>query len=181
MDISVRTFIAPDEYIRFLEHVSTERGAILYTPTEGAAYQRVEPGAPLPEDLVSLVSSPREVDSPHLIFIGVDDPASNPRDLVPNRTISAYFGGFDQRALYISPISVRSNDEQTLGLMRRLVKWLKSISRTGLQAWGEPVEPGDRGQADRSARFTDGALRLARSGLQLRQRGVGRVHFEIVT
>jgi hypothetical protein len=159
VDISVRIFIAPDEYTRFLEQVSTEGGAILYEPGLGAPYRRVEPGSPLPQDLVELISSPWEVDSPHVILVGVDDPASDPRALAPNRLITAYFGGFDRRALYI--------------------KRLKAISRTGIEAWGEPAAQGETGQSDRSARYTDGALRLVQSGLQLRQRGVGRVHFEI--
>ncbi len=179
MDISVRIFIGPDEFIRFLESASEEGGRILYSPTLNAQYRRVEPGAPLPDDLCRLLRAPRMVDSNHRLFISVGDSGSDPDAMPPNKIITTYFGGFDDRALYISPISIRSNDEDALGLMRRMAKWLRAISRTGVEAWGEPVEPGDKGQLDQTVRYTEEAQRLARSGLGLRQHGVAHVHFEI--
>ena len=182
MDVSIRIFLDPEEYIRFLEFASSEGGSIVYRPRHDAPFRRVAPGAPLPEDLTGALRAPLETGAPHLVHIGVgvDDAASDPKQMNPQRTITAYFGGVDGRALYLSPISARSEDKETIAFARRLKKWLTSnAAAAGVEVFGEPVEPGDEGTLDRNVHYTEGARGAARSGLQLRQRGVANIRYVI--
>lgn len=175
MDISVRIFLDADEFVRFLEYASSSGGSVLYEPELRAPFKRVEPGAPLPDELTAMLRAPLIRGSNHLLYVGVGDPAHDPKATDPRKTICAYFGGFD-RALYLSPISARSNDPATLSLMRRLKRWLLKISKTGVAVIGSP---GEVRHAVPAIHYTEGAARAARAGFELRQRGVANVRYEI--
>jgi hypothetical protein len=179
MDISVRVFLTPEDFIKLLVVASTHGGSILYHLTPNGPYRRVEPATPLPGELQELLRAPWTADSNHRLFIAMGDTGVDPDAVPPNQLITAYFGGFDQRALYVTPIAARSNDAETLALMRRLARWVKAQSKTGVLAWSEPVEAGDKPTTAAGVRYTEGALHLVRSGLQLRQRAVAHVHFEV--
>jgi hypothetical protein len=179
MDISVRVFLTPEDFIELLVVASTHGGSILYHRTPDGPYRRVAPATSLPVELGELLRAPWTADSNHRLFVATGDTGADPDAVPPNKLITAYLGGFDERALYVTPISARGNDEETLALMRRLALWVKARSKTGVLAWAEPVEAGDNPSTATGLRYTERALHLFRSGLQLRQRAVAHVHFEI--
>lgn len=164
MDIGIRILMDAEEFLGFLGHASGLGCSIHHEPVRGRP-RRVEANEPLPEDLRNLLRSPLEVESPHILFVQVDGSA-----VESQRTITAYFGGVDAVALYLTSVSVRSIDEATLAVARRLKRFLVAMSRTGLRVIG--------GRPAATVRFTKGAELAVEHGIELS--AGGNVRYEIM-
>ncbi len=176
MDISICIFMDADDFVGLLERASSLGASVHYEPRLGSQFVRLEPGAPLSEELTRMLRSPLLRGSPHLLYLGVGDTASDPKAMEGQKKIAAYFGGFDDRALYVSSISVRSADAATLAIMRSLKKWLLAVSKLGIEVVGGP---GAARKPVADIHYTEGATRAAREGLALGQRGVANVRYDL--
>jgi len=173
--------MSASEFVELLEFALLNGAAVLFQMSPAAAYRRIEPRGAVPSEFAELLASHWLVGSPHLVYVVVDDDASSPDRVPANCLIAAYFGGVDGTALYVSSVSARSDANGTLKVARGLANWLKTRSRTGIQACADPPERGEAWQPVKALRYTEGAGQLVQSGLALRQRGVTRVRYGIAS
>jgi hypothetical protein len=78
MDVSVRAFLVPEEFVELLQVASGCGGSILYEPTRRGAYARVVPGGPLPDELLKLLRAPWSFECQQTHFITCGDMGVDP-------------------------------------------------------------------------------------------------------